>query len=102
MLSPPAPHPSEHAETLPAALQGHKGAVWSAKLDKPALRAATGSADFSAKLWDALTGDQLADFNCSHIVKSVDFSPCNKQLMCAGKFKKLKIFDLEKVPPPPL
>jgi WD40 repeat protein len=78
-------------------LQGHKGAVWSAKLDAPALRAATGSADFSAKLWDALSGDQLLDFNCSHIVKSVDFSPCNKQLLCAGKFKKLKIFDLEKV-----
>jgi WD40 repeat protein len=78
-------------------LQGHKGAVWSAKLDSPALRAATGSADFSAKLWDALSGDQLLDFNCSHIVKSVDFSPCNKQLLCAGKFKKLKIFDLEKV-----
>ena len=71
--------------------------MWSAKLDAPALRAATGSADFSAKLWDALSGDQLLDFNCSHIVKSVDFSPCNKQLLCAGKFKKLKIFDLEKV-----
>jgi hypothetical protein len=71
--------------------------VWSAKLDAPALRAATGSADFSAKLWDALSGDQLLDFNCSHIVKSVDFSPCNRQLLCAGKFKKLKIFDLEKV-----
>ena len=76
--------------------EGHKGAVWSAKLDTPALRAATGSADFSARLWDALTGNQLLELNCSHIVKSVDFSPCNKQLLCAGKFKKLKIFDLEK------
>lgn len=28
--------------------EGHKGAVWAATLDPPALRAATGSADFSA------------------------------------------------------
>ncbi|EKX48587.1 hypothetical protein GUITHDRAFT_86025 [Guillardia theta CCMP2712] len=79
--------------------EGHKGAVWSARLDRPALRAATGSADFSARLWDALTGDQLHDFNCGHVVKSVDFSPDSHQLLCSGKFKKLKVFDLEKLAP---
>eukprot|EP00286_Rhodomonas_abbreviata_P022103 CAMPEP_0181315646 /NCGR_PEP_ID=MMETSP1101-20121128/15486_1 /TAXON_ID=46948 /ORGANISM="Rhodomonas abbreviata, Strain Caron Lab Isolate" /LENGTH=321 /DNA_ID=CAMNT_0023422867 /DNA_START=16 /DNA_END=981 /DNA_ORIENTATION=+ len=79
--------------------EGHKGAVWSARLDTPALRAATGAADFTARLWDALTGDELHQFNCAHIVKSVCFSPDSHQLLCAGKFKKLKLYDVEKLAP---
>nr|XP_027061232.1 serine-threonine kinase receptor-associated protein-like [Coffea arabica] len=54
--------------------QGHKGAVWSCCLDKPALRAASASADFSVKLWDALSGDELHSFERKHIVRACSFS----------------------------
>eukprot|EP00249_Psilotum_nudum_P004345 c17864_g1_i1 orf=418-1470(-) len=74
--------------------EGHKGAVWGACLDTPALRAATASADFSARVWDALTGDELHSFEHKHIVRTCAFSESTTSLLTGGSEKVLRIFDL--------
>ncbi|CAL5361438.1 unnamed protein product [Camellia sinensis] len=81
--------------------EGHKGAVWSCCLDTNALRAASGSADFTAKLWDALTGDELQSFEHKHIVRACSFSEDTHLLLTGGVEKILRIFDLNRPDAPP-
>ncbi|KAG6587904.1 serine-threonine kinase receptor-associated protein-like isoform X1 [Cucurbita pepo subsp. pepo] len=81
--------------------EGHKGAVWSCCLDTNALRAATGSADFSAKVWDALTGDVLHSFEHKHIVRACAFSEDTHLLLTGGLEKVLRIYDLNRPDAPP-
>ncbi|MBA0838799.1 hypothetical protein Goarm_004589, partial [Gossypium armourianum] len=65
--------------------EGHKGAVWSVCLDTNALRAASGSADFTAKVWNALTGDILHSFEHKHIVRACAFSEVKLWDVRSGK-----------------
>lgn len=73
---------------------GHKGAVWSAHLNSNALQAVTGSADYTAKLWDALTGNELHSFTHPRIVKSSHFSHDSQQILTGGQDRILRIFDI--------
>ncbi|KAK5170366.1 uncharacterized protein LTR77_004953 [Saxophila tyrrhenica] len=77
---------------------GHKGAVWSARLCEDATLAATGSADFSARVWDTYTGETLHSLQHNHIVRAVAFPPQDRPQILAtgGMEKKLRIYDLSR------
>lgn len=73
---------------------GHKGAVWSCKLDASANLAATASGDFSVHVWDAVTGKNLYQFPHKHIVKNCDFTPNSKWLATGGHEGIIRVYDL--------
>ncbi|KAL1741698.1 WD40-repeat-containing domain protein [Schizophyllum fasciatum] len=73
---------------------GHKGAVWSTKLSPNASRAVSGSADFTAKIWDSYSGEVLHSFPHNHIVRTVAISPGASHILTGGQEKQVRIFDL--------
>lgn len=73
---------------------GHKGAVWSLQMDPTGSLAATASGDFSARLWDAVTGNSLLELPHSHIVKTCAFSANSEKLATGGKEALLRVYDL--------
>jgi serine-threonine kinase receptor-associated protein len=81
---------------------GHKGAVWSARLNRKSDRAVTGSADFSARIWDTYSGEELFKFDHQHIVRACDFSQDGSHVLTGGQEKKLRLFDLNKPESTPL
>lgn len=83
--------------------QGHKGAVWSCVLNDTAVLAATASADFTARVWNATTGDELHQFQHKHIARSVSFARGDTtwQLCTGGAEKLLRIYDLQRPDAPP-
>ena len=74
----------------------HKGAVWGPTLNKDATKAATAAADFTAKVWDAVSGDELMTLAHKHVVKTVDFMQDSNYLITGGQDKLLRIYDLNK------
>jgi len=82
--------------------QGHKGAVWSAKLDPMAYLAATASGDFSVKVWDAITGECFQTFQQKHVVKTVDWSKDSRFLATGGHEGILRVYDLLHVQQDPI
>ncbi|KAK0531606.1 hypothetical protein OC842_003565 [Tilletia horrida] len=75
----------------------HKGAVWSARLSGgEASYAVTGSADFSAKVWDTFSGQCLHTFAHNHIVRAVAINAQGTSILTGGHEKKLRLFDLSR------
>ncbi|KAJ1886006.1 hypothetical protein LPJ66_009843 [Kickxella alabastrina] len=74
---------------------GHKGAVWSAVLNTDTTKAVTASADYTAKVWDAINGTELISLPHEHIVKSADFTNDEATtILTGGRDKTIRLFDL--------
>jgi len=80
---------------------GHKGAVWGSKISRDTSKAASGSADFTAKIWDTYTGQCLHSFPHNHIVRTVALSSTSSHLLTGGQEKKARIFDVNRPDAPP-
>lgn len=74
--------------------EGHKGAVWSCRLDRTTTRAVTASGDFSASLWDAVTGDQLHTWQHKHIARCATFSRDGAQVLTGSQNKTVAVYDV--------
>lgn len=68
--------------------------VWSCVLDRAALLAATGSADYTAKLWDAVTGDELYSWEHPHLVRSVHFAESRSRLATGCRDRVVRVLDV--------
>lgn len=76
---------------------GHKGAVWSCKIDAYSRTlAATASGDFTARLWCATTGKELVELKHKHVVKSVDFSMDSSKIATGCQDGLMRIYDTVK------
>lgn len=73
---------------------GHDGAVWSVDISKNGLCVLTGSADFSAKMFDAATGKELTTLKHPHIVKAVALSEDTNNAVTACGDKRIRLWDL--------
>ena len=61
-----------------------QGAVWECILNDAATIAATASADFTACVWNSITGDELHRFGHGHIVRTLQLAHTKQQLLTAG------------------
>jgi serine-threonine kinase receptor-associated protein len=82
--------------------QGHKGAVWGATISDDASIAATAGADFTARIWNAVTGACTAVLPQPHICKSVAFSADNSRLLTAGNHRSIHVYDVAAGEAPPV
>eukprot|EP01086_Lenisia_limosa_P012815 TRINITY_DN41422_c0_g1_i1.p1 TRINITY_DN41422_c0_g1~~TRINITY_DN41422_c0_g1_i1.p1 ORF type:complete len:313 (-),score=39.73 TRINITY_DN41422_c0_g1_i1:10-948(-) len=76
--------------------KGHKGCVWGSRLNHDATVAATASADFTCKIWNAVSGECLHTFEHNHIVRTCNFNMGGDKVVTGGHEKLVRVFDINK------
>jgi sugar lactone lactonase YvrE len=75
-------------------ISGHDGVVWSVAFSPDGARILTGSADGTARLWDAATGKELARLEGhTSVVSSVAFSPDGARILTSSNDKTARLWD---------
>ena len=79
-------------QLLPPAVGGHTAYVTSVAFSRDGTRIVSGSADFSARVWDALTGDELKTLN-GHTddVRSVAFSSDGTRIVSGSHDSSVRV-----------
>jgi WD40 repeat protein len=77
-------------------LKGHEGVLWSATFAPDGRRVVTASDDYTARVWDAENGKQLAVLR-GHTgpVRAATFSPDSRHVITASSDKTARLFDSE-------
>jgi WD40 repeat protein len=74
----------------------HMAKVLSAHFSKDGSRIATGSLDYKAHVWDAVTGKELQVFNGDNYdVKSTRFSPDGERIVTASSDRTVRVWDAQ-------
>jgi serine-threonine kinase receptor-associated protein len=76
--------------------EGHKGAVWCARLNEDATQAITASGDYTCKVWNAIDGSELFSFAHKRAVKTAAFARDRGRIVTGGQEGVLRVFDLER------
>jgi tRNA A-37 threonylcarbamoyl transferase component Bud32 len=80
----------------PVTMLGHTDSVYSVAFSPDGKRIASGSRDFSVKVWDALTGDEILSFKGhTREVRSVAFSPDGKRIASGSWDNTVKVWDAQ-------
>jgi len=74
--------------------EGHRGAVYCSAFNAPATKVVTGSGDYSAIIWDAVTGANLHAFQHPHYVKSCDW--LGDKIVTGNFDSHVRVFDANK------
>eukprot|EP01012_Entosiphon_sulcatum_P037826 TRINITY_DN4874_c0_g1_i1.p1 TRINITY_DN4874_c0_g1~~TRINITY_DN4874_c0_g1_i1.p1 ORF type:complete len:278 (+),score=49.07 TRINITY_DN4874_c0_g1_i1:278-1111(+) len=84
--------------------EGHKGAVWMSCFNNDLTKLATGSGDYSAKIWNALDGSDLVTWPHPRCVKSVDWREIggNSDIVTGSMDKTIRFYDVNRADAQPI